>query len=114
MSVVLQMYVIAACISAVPVGNLSPIQLDVPLTTDEPAGVGRQGEPCSTGVPFPPGLLQEPEGIVVVDPGGKAVPAQFRVLERWREKAFGKDDLSIKWLLIRSSRLGSPAVCDRW
>ena len=26
--------------------------------------------------------------------------AQFRVLERWREKAEGKDNLSVKWLLV--------------
>ena len=77
-----------------------PERLDVPLTIDEPVGIGRKGEPCSTGIPFPSGLLKEPDGLAVVDPNGNAVTAQFRVLERWREEAVGKDDLSIKWLLV--------------
>jgi hypothetical protein len=74
--------------------------LDVPLTVHDAAGAERRGEPCSTGVPLPPGALSEPEGVAVYGPSGRAVPAQFRVLERWREKASGRDDGSIKWLLV--------------
>ena len=81
-------------------------RVDVPLTIRDVAGVSRTAEPCSTGVPLPAGLLQRCEGIAVFDAGGKAVPAQFRALERWRE--FGDDTASpgepgsaggsIKWL----------------
>ena len=75
-------------------------RLDVPLTIWEVAGVERKNEPCSTGVPLPCSLLAEPEGIAVFSPDGTPVPAQFRVLERWREAGLGKDDESIKWLLV--------------
>jgi len=71
--------------------------LDVPLTIRDVAGVERKAEPCSTGVPLPQGLLHEPKGIAVFDKGGTPVPAQFRVLERWRE--YGSDS-SVKWLLV--------------
>jgi hypothetical protein len=74
--------------------------LNVPLTIHEVAGVERKGDICSTGVPLPCGLLKEPRGIAVFSPGGRPVPAQFRVLERWREKGLGKGDLSVKWLLV--------------
>jgi hypothetical protein len=74
--------------------------LDVPLTIHEVAGVERQQDVCSTGVPLPCGLLREPEGIALFDPSGQAVPAQFRVLERWRDQGEGRGDLSIRWLLV--------------
>lgn len=44
----------------------------------------RRQDNCSTGVPLPCGLFREPQGIAVFHPSGQAVPAQFRVLERWR------------------------------
>jgi hypothetical protein len=74
--------------------------LDVPLIVWDTAGVVRSQEICSSGIPLPCGALKEPEGIAVFNADGKAVPAQFRVLERWREKADGRDDLSVKWLLV--------------
>ena len=74
--------------------------LDVPLTIHETAGVERQQDVCSTGVPLPCGMLREPEGIALFDPSGQPVPAQFRVLERWRDQGLGKGDLSIRWLLV--------------
>ena len=72
-------------------------KLDVPLTIWDVAGVERKAEPCSTGVPLPHGMLREPSGLAVSDPSGKRVPAQFKVLERWRE--YGQDKF-IKWLLV--------------
>jgi hypothetical protein len=66
----------------------------------ETAGVDRQQEICSTGVPLPCGLLHESAGLAVFDPAGTPVPAQFRVLERWRDAGEGRDDLSIRWLLV--------------
>ena len=74
--------------------------LDVPLTIYETGGVDRRQDICSTGVPLPCGLLKELAGIAVFDTAGKAVPAQFRVLERWRDAGEGKGDLSIRWLLV--------------
>ena len=84
--------------AAVAGGGLG--ELDVPLTIQDVADARRTAEPCSTGVPLPCGLLMEPKGLAVFAPNGKPVPAQFRVLERWREKALGKGDLSVKWLLV--------------
>jgi hypothetical protein len=69
----------------------------IPLHIRDVAGVGRVSEPCSTGVPLPIGLLRLPTGIAVYDSSNNAVPAQFKVLERWREH--GQPD-SIKWLLV--------------
>jgi hypothetical protein len=73
---------------------------DVPLNIHEVAGVARRGDIVSTGVPLPCGALMKPEGVAVYGPSGRAVPAQFRVLERWREKIGKRDDKSIKWLLV--------------
>jgi len=74
--------------------------LDLPLTIHEVAGVDRRQDVCSTGVPLPCGLLREPEGIALFNAAGQAVPAQFRVLERWRNQGEGKGDLSVRWLLV--------------
>jgi len=74
--------------------------LDVPLVVFDTAGVDRQQDVCSSGVWVPCGALKGAEGVAVFDSAGEAVPAQLRVLERWREKAEGKDDLSVKWLLV--------------
>ncbi|MFO7900400.1 MAG: hypothetical protein R6V58_15240, partial [Planctomycetota bacterium] len=90
--------VLAACLLGVSVAGAGDLSgLDVPLTVRDVAGVERAAEPCSTGVPLPEGLLHTPEGVAVFDAAGEPVPAQFRVLERWRE--YG-DDASVKWLLV--------------
>jgi hypothetical protein len=91
----------------------SACAFEVPLTIWETAGVDRQQEICSTGVPLPCGLLHEPAGLAVFDPAGTPVPAQFRVLERWRDTGEGRDDLSIRWLLVTflaDVPAGKPAV----
>jgi len=74
--------------------------LDVPLIVFDTASVVRKQDVCSSGIWLPCGALEAPDDVAVFDSAGKAVPAQFRVLERWREKAEGKDDLSVKWLLV--------------
>ncbi|MFC1609889.1 hypothetical protein ACFL6C_02935 [Myxococcota bacterium] len=71
--------------------------LDVPLIIRDVAGVARHNEPVSSGVPMPLGVLQEPVGLKVTDSSGQPVPAQFKVLERWREHG---QDGSIRWLLV--------------
>ena len=75
-------------------------ELDLPLAVQEVAGVNRRQDICSSGIPMPCGLLPEPEGICVVNPAGNPVPAQFRVLERWVDAGLGKDDRSVKYLLV--------------
>ncbi len=74
--------------------------LDVTVTVWDVAGVERRREICSTGIPLPCGLLKEPAGIAVYDAAGAPVPAQFRVLERWRDAGEGRGDGSIRWLLV--------------
>ncbi len=72
----------------------------IPLNINEMVGVSRKGDIVSTGVPMPCGALKGVEGIAVHSPAGTPVPAQFRVLERWREKVGGRADKSVKWLLV--------------
>lgn len=92
--------VTALCTFADGSAGPSLSSLDVALTIHEVAGVDRRQDVCSTGVPFPCGLLREPEGVALFDSSGRAVPAQFRVLERWRDRGEAKGDLSIRWLLV--------------
>ena len=75
-------------------------ELDVPLNIQEWAGVDRRGDVVSTGVPMPYGVLTDADlaKIAVFAPDGRTIPAQFKVLERWRE--FGQDGKSVKWLLV--------------
>ncbi len=72
----------------------------VPLTVKETAGVARTGEVVRSGVPLPrdPGV-RDVQGLAVVDPQGKPVPAEFRVLARWNA---GKEDASapVQWVLV--------------
>ncbi|RPH55655.1 hypothetical protein EHM82_04895, partial [bacterium] len=72
----------------------------VPLEVRETAGVARTGEVVRSGVPLPRSLgVRDVRGLAVVDPDGKAVPAEFLVLARWHA---GKDDASapVQWLLV--------------
>jgi len=67
--------------------------LDVPLTLLETAGVPRQGVPASASVPFPRGHVKSAEALWLAGAGGRAVPVQRQVLERW-------PDGSIRFLLL--------------
>ncbi len=72
----------------------------IPLTVRETAGIGRTGEVLRSGIPLPRALgLRDPAGLVVVDPSGQPVPAEFRVLARWNA---GRDDTAapVQWLLV--------------
>ncbi|HWN42596.1 MAG TPA: hypothetical protein VNW71_10260, partial [Thermoanaerobaculia bacterium] len=56
----------------------------VPLTVRETAGIARAGEVLSTGIPLPRSLgVKATRWLAVVDPAGKPVPADFRLLARW-------------------------------
>jgi hypothetical protein len=66
--------------------------LDVPLTVEEPAGVARQAEPLTFGVPLPRGMMRDVARLRLFAPDGRAVPAAFRVVNRWW------DDGSVQWV----------------
>jgi hypothetical protein len=72
----------------------------VPLTVKETAGVARTGEVLSTGIPLPRSLgVRATRWLAVVDPSGKPVPADFRLLARWNAVL---DDATapIQWVLV--------------
>src|SRR6187549_494538 len=61
-----------------------PVPSQLLLTVRETAGVARSGEVVRSGVPIPRGLnLRGTGALAVVDPAGKAVPADFQVTARW-------------------------------
>ena len=57
--------------------------LKVPITLKETAGVGVRIFPVKAVVPFPRGVLKDTDMLVLKDPEGKEVNAQFDVLNRW-------------------------------
>jgi hypothetical protein len=65
----------------------------VPLEVAEPAGIARRLAPVTSGVPFPPGLLQTNGPVRLLDERDEAVPLQANCLATWR-------DGSVKWLLL--------------
>ncbi|HYH47763.1 MAG TPA: hypothetical protein VEG34_18925, partial [Thermoanaerobaculia bacterium] len=72
----------------------------VPLTVQETAGVARSGEVLSTGIPLPRSLgVKSTRWLAVVDPSGKPMPADFRLLARWNA---GLEDgtAPIQWVLV--------------
>ncbi|MCW5978520.1 MAG: hypothetical protein KIT09_10605 [Bryobacteraceae bacterium] len=71
--------------------------LDVPLTVEETAGIARVSEPVTFGVPLPEGLVREISRLRLYGPGGKLVPADFRVVNRWWNDA-AVQVASIQWV----------------
>jgi hypothetical protein len=59
------------------------LALDVPLTVQETAGVAREAEPVTFGVPLPKGLLTDAARLRLYDASGRPVAADFRVVNRW-------------------------------
>src|SRR5687767_6675802 len=59
------------------------LALDVPLTIQETAGVARNAEPVTFGVPLPKGLLTDTAKLRLFGADGKPVAADFRVVNRW-------------------------------
>src|SRR5262245_57839194 len=82
--------------------SASAAGLDVPLTITETAGVARQSEPITFGVPVPQGLVRGVERLRLLSPDAKPVPAAFRVVNRWW------DDGSVQWdaRALRHGRVG--------
>jgi hypothetical protein len=67
--------------------------VDVALTVEEPAGVGRTNWPVTSGVPLAAGALAVGAELTLVDDAGRGVPLQTDVLARW-------PDGSVRWLLV--------------
>jgi len=65
----------------------------VPLTVEEPSGLGRTAHPVTSGVPIPEGVLAEPDTVRLMDEKGKELPLQTQALARW-------PDGTVKWLLL--------------
>jgi hypothetical protein len=71
----------------------APAAATIELSLVERAGVSRQGEPVTSGLPFPKGQLRDVARVRLLR-DGKEVPAQFRAAGLWRP------DESIRWLLV--------------
>lgn len=81
--------------------GVTPNLMDgVAIHVRESAGVDRVAEPATFGVPIAESdAIRSVSELVVLDPDGKRVPAQFRVLERWRGSPHD-EDRKIKWVLV--------------
>lgn len=64
----------------------------VPLTVNNPHATALTAWPAATGIPVPQGVLGSIDHVRLVS-AGKEVPAQVRLMARWR-------DGSVKWLLL--------------
>jgi len=94
--------VVCGAVSAGDLANLpgvdfKPGALRLPLTAHERSGVGRVGVVVSSGVPFPPGFLEDEKTLRVLDGAGKPVPCQATVLTRWWKPTY---DDSVRWALV--------------
>src|SRR4051794_7782775 len=65
----------------------------LPLTVVEDAGVARQMETVTSGVPFPQGALKTNSPVQLLDSLGNKVHLQSQPTATWR-------DGSVKWLLL--------------
>lgn len=68
---------------------LEPIK----IRFSEQAGIYRNAEPVSFGVPLPPGSLLKTETLVLSDDTGNFLPSDTRTLATW-------PDGSVRWLLV--------------
>lgn len=60
----------------------------------EPLGISRTAQPMTGGIPLAKSAVRCLDELCVLDGSGRAVPAQFGELSRWRE------DGSLKWVLV--------------
>jgi hypothetical protein len=83
--------VLAALLLCATRGLGAPLRIE--LTIEEPAGVARNAEPVTVGVPLPAGAVRDLATLWIADAGGRRVATQTRVLERW-------PDGSARWVLV--------------
>ena len=72
--------------------TLTAQSLDVPIRLEEFAGVARQGEAVTFGIPLPKGLIKDTARLRLFGSDDAPVPASFRAVNRWW------DDGSIQWV----------------
>ena len=81
-------------VSAVLLGLSVPASaLEIPLTVTEPAGVARQGEPISGGIPLPPGKVAKGQAFAVRTADGRELACQTLPL-------VVDPDGSLRWVLV--------------
>src|SRR5688500_2187303 len=69
------------------------MDISIPITVTEQAGVGRMAEGVHSGIPLARGMVQSLEELELVDEQGQAVAAQLETLSRWH-------DGSQRWVLV--------------
>lgn len=65
----------------------------IELVVEAPDALARQHEPITCGIPFPRGLIHDPQHLVMQNANGAPLPLQTRVLDRW-------PDQSLRWILL--------------
>src|SRR5712664_937192 len=65
----------------------------VEILIEAPEPKVRHREPVTCGIPWPKGMLHDPNYLVLRDEKGDSVPLQTRILDRWPEG-------SVRWLLL--------------
>ena len=80
----------------------------IPITIADRAGVSRDGELVTFGIPLPrEWQVADPAALQLADETGASVPVQFQVLGRWGA-APGAQSAPVKWLLV-NCRQSVPA-----
>ena len=74
-------------------GAFSALAASVPLTVTEDAGVARQNEGVTSGLPFPMGLVKTNTPLRLLDERGAELPLQAQTTATWR-------DGTVKWVLL--------------
>ncbi len=65
----------------------------VEIIIEAPEPKVRHREPVTCGVPWPKGMLRDPDYLILHDEKGESIPLQTRILDRWL-------DGSVRWLLV--------------
>jgi len=78
----------------------------VEIIIEAPEPKVRHREPVTCGVPWPKGMLRDPDYLVLHDEKGESVLLQTRVLDRWA-------DGSVRWLLLDWQATVNGDTCYR-
>lgn len=82
-----------------PPSGSADLDKGIALQAHDLSGVARQNDLMICGVPFSNNTqLKSANGLAVVDAAGNAVPAQFRVMQRWG--SLNDTNANVAWLLV--------------
>ena len=85
---------------ALPASAAAQERLSIPLRLQEPAGIARNSEPVTAGVPLPrSAALRDVGALGLLDERGRDVAVQARVLSRW-DAPVGDERAPIRWLQL--------------